>query len=139
MVKIAPNWARLRGTVVGVQDTADPSGFLEVTVRVADIGSIPRTRNMFEQQPGEVVKVLIAPPLVARLDLRPGVELEADVRRADLHRSFAHPERIRVASAGDETPARDERRSVDGAPEGEPAGDPEQAGDRSSPPKPCGR
>jgi hypothetical protein len=106
MVRIAPNAARVRGTVTGVQDTGDPSGFLEVTIQVADIGSVPKTRNLFEQQPGEVVKVLMSAPLVERLNVRTGVELEAEMRRADLHRSFVRPERIRVGPAEDRAPAR---------------------------------
>ena len=105
MVKIAPNAAQVRGTVTGVEDTGDPSGFLEVTIRVADIGSLPRSRNMFEQQPGEVVKVLMAPDLVKRLDVRDGVEVEAQVRRADLHRSFVNPKTVRVGPV--EGPATD--------------------------------
>jgi hypothetical protein len=101
MVKIAPNSAQVRGTVTGVEDTGDPSGFLEVTIRVADIGSLPKSRNMFKQQPGEVVKVLMAPDLVERLDVRDGVEVDAEVRRADLHRSFVNPKTIRVGPAED--------------------------------------
>lgn len=101
MVKIAPNAAQVRGTVTGVEDTGDPSGFLEVTIKVADIGSVPRSRNMFEQQPGEEVKVLMAPSLVDSLDVRSGVEVEAEVRRADLHRSFVNPKTVRVGTAED--------------------------------------
>ncbi len=107
MVRIAPNGAHLRGTVVGVEDTGDPSGFLQVTVRVADIGPIARTANMFEQQRGEEVRVLMAGPLVAKLKVRPGMELEADVRRADLHRSFVNPERVSVSPGGEDISAGD--------------------------------
>jgi hypothetical protein len=60
---------------------------------------------MFEQQPGEVVKVLMAPALIDRLEVRSGVQLEAEVRRADLHRSFVNPKRVRVGSASDEPSA----------------------------------
>jgi hypothetical protein len=109
MVKIAPNSAQVRGTVTGVEDTGDPSGFLEVTIRVADIGSLPRSRNMFEQQPGEVVKVLMAPALVESLAVRDGVEVEAEIRRADLHRSFVNPKTVRVGTAEDEGSGEEDR------------------------------
>jgi hypothetical protein len=98
MVQIAPNWARVSGTVVSVSDAGELAGFLEVTIKVADITSLPKTRNLFEQGPGEVLKVLMPEGLVARLNLRSGVKVEADVRRADLHRSFVHPERIRIVA-----------------------------------------
>ena len=102
MVRIAPNWAHLAGTVLEVEDTHDASGFLEVTVGVEAIRSVPRARNLFEQEPGETVRVLMPPDLVERLGVRRGCALEADVRRADLHRSFVHPERIEVLPPPDE-------------------------------------
>jgi hypothetical protein len=97
MVRIAPNWAHVSGTVLGVEDPHDTSGFLEVTISIDAIRSVARARNLFEQQPGEMVRVLMSPDLVERLRVRPGCGLEADVRRADLHRSFVHPERIQVS------------------------------------------
>jgi hypothetical protein len=114
MVKIAPNAAQLRGTVTGVEDTGDPSGFLEVTIKIADIGSVPRSRNMFEQQPGEEVKVLMSPAVVDGLGVRSGVEVDAEVRRADLHRSFVNPKSIRVGVAeADAVPTDDAPRGAD--------------------------
>jgi hypothetical protein len=100
MVQIAPNWARVSGTVVSVGDEGELAGFIEVTIKVAVIASLPKTRNLFEQGPGEVLRVLMPEGLVVRLNLRSGVKLEADVRRADLHRSFVHPERVRIVAGG---------------------------------------
>ena len=88
-----------------VEETHDASGFLEVTVDVKAIRPVPRARTCFEQEPGDTVRVLISPDVVERLGVRPGCALEADVRRADLHRSFVHPERIAVLPPPDGTDA----------------------------------
>jgi hypothetical protein len=96
VVRIVENWAHVQGTVVGVRDVADPSGFLEVSLQVAAVGSVPGTRNMFSQAPGEVIKVLMPASMIESLGVRDGSRVAADVRRADLHRSFVHPERVEV-------------------------------------------
>jgi hypothetical protein len=96
VVRIVENWARVQGTVVGVRDVSDPSGFLEVSLELAAIGSVPGTRNMFSQAPGEVIQVLMPASMIESLGVRDGSRVAADIRRADLHRSFVHPERVEV-------------------------------------------
>ena len=100
MVRIVENWARVEGTVVSVRDVGDASGFLQVEIRVGAVGAVEGHRQLLRAGPGEVVPVLMDPELVRRLDVRDGCHVEADVRRADLARSFVHPGRIEVQPPG---------------------------------------
>lgn len=134
MVRIAPNSAHVRGTVVGVQDVGDPSGFLQVSLRVADVASVKGTRNLLRAAPGDELLVLMAPDAVERLSVRPGVELDCEVRRADHERSFVHPDRVLV-QAPDTEPDTVDAPGVD-APgvdaTDEPSGEGDTTGERPS-------
>ena len=81
-------------------DVGDPSGYVSVSLELADVAAVPGERNLLRSVPGEQLQVLMAKDAIDRLGVRPGVELDADVRRADLTRSFVHPERVRVEPAG---------------------------------------
>jgi hypothetical protein len=112
MVRAAPNWSHVRGVVLDVADVGDPSGYVGVSLRLADVAAVPGERSILRSVPGEQLQVLIATDVVERLGVRPGVELEADVRRADLTRTFVHPDRVRVQPAdpgivADEVPSPD--------------------------------
>jgi hypothetical protein len=109
MVAMAPNRAVIAGRVVGFAEPADLPNFTEVAVEVGRIDSIEGSRNLFRQAPGDTVKVMMPRAVRDRLGVRPGDRIELEARRADLHRAFAHPERIRVV--------RDEP-SVDNEPRG---------------------
>jgi hypothetical protein len=104
MVRMVENWARVEGTVVAVSDVGDPSGFLQVGIRVHALGGVEGSPQLLRAMPGEVVPVLMDPDLVKKLDVRQGCRVEADVRRADLQRSFVHPDRIHVQPPGPTQP-----------------------------------
>ena len=99
MVRIAPNWAHVRGVVLDVADVGDPSGYVSVSLELADVAAVPGERNLLRSVPGEQLQVLMAKDAIDRLGVRPGVELDADVRRADLH-ALLRPSRARARRTG---------------------------------------
>jgi len=92
MVPIIENWTRVRGVMERNRPSEQPAGPIAVDLRLDGVEAVNGYPNLLRAAAGDVITVLVRAAPGGAHDWRPGTVLEGRVRRAGVHRIFAHPE-----------------------------------------------
>jgi hypothetical protein len=94
MVQIVENWAEVEGRIESVERAAPVAGHALVRIKVERVSAVKGFPNLLADRAGTELDVLVRDETLPKLDLGPGQRFEARVRRAGLHKVYAHPDFI---------------------------------------------